>query len=298
MTGQMFGAAYLVDVLRGSQSQRVLQRHHDRLPVYGAGKEQPAAYWRDLIEQFIRQGLVEQDMEHGSLHLTDGARQALDGAQVFVTQQKQRPQSAPAAAGYDAALFESLRELRRQIAAEHDVPPYVVFSDRSLVEMATHLPQSQAGFLTIHGVGERKLAQYGERFLDLIRTYCAEQGREEQVGPVEEESPHPGLKPRAKQVGELFAAGYSVEEIQDMYGVKRSRVMLHLYHCAQAGHKLPPERVLALSRLEPAERDRVLNLMAELGAERLRPIYDALGETIAFDELWIMRVYRLCLAPV
>ena len=122
LTGQVFGAAHIIDVLRGSQAEGVLRRRHDHLPVYGTGKEYSGAEWRHLVEQFIRQGLLAQDMQYGSLLLTDRGRGVLDGGRVFVRAERPRqpfgtgnqyPQGQEAYPAHDPALFEKLRALRR-----------------------------------------------------------------------------------------------------------------------------------------------------------------------------------------
>ena len=231
-TGQMFGVSRIVDILRGSRSAETLSRHHDRLPEYGTGQEHPAAEWRRLADEFIRLGLLEQDMEHGSLRLTPRGQAALDGAEVHVPAAAPRAAAAPATEpAHDAALFARLRALRRELADAADLPPYVVFSDRSLTEMATCFPQSEASFLAIHGVGRRKLAQYGERFLAAIRAYCAEHGlaeRPKTAAPAASTREPIVPKSRTEEVGRLFAAGQSVAEIGAMFGVTRGTVVQHL----------------------------------------------------------------------
>ena len=301
-TGQMFGVSRIVDILRGSRSAETLSRRHDRLPEYGTGQEHPAAEWRRLADEFIRLGLLEQDMEHGSLRLTPRGQAALDGAEVLVPAAAPRATVAPATEpAHDAALFARLRVLRRELADAADLPPYVVFSDRSLTEMATYFPQSEGSFLAIHGVGRHKLAQYGERFLAAIRAYCAEHGLQEQpkvtatVAPTRE-SITPGS--RKEEVGRLFAADHNVAEIQAMFGVTRGTVIQHLARCVWAGQRFAPERIRELSALNQEDQARVLAEFATHGTERLKPVFEALGETIPYDELHIMRMLALCLDGV
>jgi ATP-dependent DNA helicase RecQ len=312
LTGQVFGAAHLIEVLRGSRAEGVLRHHHDRLTVYGAGKERSSIAWRGLAEQFIRQGLLLQDMEHGSLQLTDRGRAVLAGERVLVAAEEvhgaapARSQPAPASE-YDPELFERLRTLRRTIADGENVPPYVVFSDRTLAEMATWFPASERSLLQVHGVGERKLARYGERFLATIRDYCAERGIVEKIRPVvpkqpgqtDEAAAAPARAERAQgrsaEVGERFVAGLPMTDLQALYGVKERTIVSHLYVYLRAGGRLPAERVLELSTVGPVERQRALAVMAEMGTAYLRPIYDALEGTVSFDELAILRLYYLCL---
>jgi ATP-dependent DNA helicase RecQ len=297
-TGQKFGAGHVIDVLRGSKAQNVLRWRHDRLQLYSAGAAQTAKRWRYLAEQFIRQGLLEQEMEHGTLRLTRQGEAVLRSGQVFVTPEP-RPAVAAEAAAYDEVLFGRLRALRREIAETLNLPPYIIFSDRSLVEMATYFPQSSQSFLAIHGVGERKLAQHGERFLAAIRAYCAERGLAERPKPAETPMltrASTGEKNRTAEVGELFAAGQSVAELQALYDVKQTTIVEHLSRCVRAGQTFPAGRILPLSRLSTEDQARVLAAIAELGAERLKPLFDALGGAISYDELAVMRLYYLCAA--
>jgi ATP-dependent DNA helicase RecQ len=297
-TGEIFGAGHIVDVLRGSRGQRVLQRRHDRLPMYGAGKDQPASWWRDLAEALIRDGWVEQDMEHGGLRLTTRGREALGGKDVTIT--IEAPRSVPvvaATAAYDMGLFERLRALRRELADAADVPPYVVFSDRSLAEMATCFPHSPTSLLAIHGVGQRKLAAYGEPFLAAIREYCAEHGLAERAHPVPAaEGPSgviDGPRRRWQEVGEAFAAGQTIEQLMALYNVKQGTIVEHLYRYVRAGRAFEPARIRPLSKLSAEDQERVLAVFAELGPDTLSPVFAALGGEVAYEELHVLRLVSL-----
>ena len=174
----------------------------------------------------------------------------------------------------------------------------MVFSDRSLTEMATCFPQSEASFLAIHGVGRHKLAQYGERFLAVIRAYCAEHGlaeRPKTAAPAALAREPIVPKSRTEEVGRLFAAGHTVAEIGAMFGVTRGTVVQHLARCVLAGQRFAPERIRELSALTPEDQARVLAEFTEHGTERLKPVFEALEETIPYDELHIMRMVALCL---
>jgi ATP-dependent DNA helicase RecQ len=188
-TGQRFGALYLIDVLRGSESERILKFGHDQLSTYGIGTEFDAWQWRSIIRQLVTRGLLAVDLEgYGGLRLTPGARSVLKGDESLMLRRetatasrakKVKKKKATAAllleTGTEAeseanqALFESLRELRRSIAVEQEVPPYVIFHDKTLAAMAMHRPVDDEGFLQISGVGQAKLERYGEQFLAAIR---------------------------------------------------------------------------------------------------------------------------------
>lgn len=299
-TGQMFGAMHIINVLRGSQAQEVLRRKHDRLPVYGQGRDLPAATWRRLAQEFIGQGLLVQDMGFGGLKLGPEAKRVMGGGQVLVATEPATAIVAPAAAGeisYDADLFNELRDLRRQLAAAANVPPYVVFSDRTLQEMATYFPQSAEPLLAIDGVGRRKLEKYGAALIGLIAAYCQRRGLAERAKPAQTpmaRATRSGNKRRFEEVGEFFAAGHSVADLQQMYGVTLGTIVSHLAQYAQAGGLVDGERVLAACALTPADRERVFAAIAEHGPERLAPIHEALGGTIDYAELHLLRLVWRC----
>jgi ATP-dependent DNA helicase RecQ len=294
-TGQMFGVSHIANVLRGSQAKKVLQRLHDRLACYGSGREHSDRQWSRFGQQFIAEGLLEQDMEHGSLRLTAAGREVLAGQRRVLVAAPELPAEAPAAPSYDAGLFQALRELRRELADAANVPPYVIFSDRTLVEMATYCPQTPQRLLDMDGVGQVKLERYGEAFLAVLRAYCAAHGQAERP-----KAPHApptltgGLaKRRFVEVGELFAAGYSVQQLQAQYGVQRSTILGHLSRFQQQGGAVDVQRVLAASTLTPEQQAQVLALFDELGTDALAPVFQALDGAISYEELHVMRLVYL-----
>lgn len=293
-TGEMFGVTHIIDVLRGSQAKGVLARRHDQLSTYGIGKEYTARQWRYLAQQFISQGLMQQDLEHGSLKLTPKAYQVFKGEQVFVVQEPAAKAGSAGGSGYDSVLFEKLRSLRRDMAEAVKVLPYVIFHDRTLIEMATYFPQSPERFLALDGVGQRKMDNYGESFLTLLRAYCVEHGLNERPRITKPSTPNLSTtsgKRRFEEIGELFAAGRSLDELQAIYSIQRSTIIFQLYNFHQAGGEVDAERVLLASTLSPDEQKRVLTHLAELGSGSLRPAFDALGGAITWDELHLMRLY-------
>jgi ATP-dependent DNA helicase RecQ len=287
-------------VLRGSKNKKLLARGHDRLSTYGIGRDYSTAEWKRLAQHFIQQGLLKQDMTHGGVSLTSAAWEVLRGnEQVFVVAPSAIRQAGPEAADYDKILFEQLRKLRKTLADAEGAPPYMVFSDRALVEMATYFPQSIPAFMAINGVGEVKMGKYGQPFLDAIRTYCGEQGipeRAKSTGPRLGSPTSRGDKRRFEEVGELFIDGRSVAELQDIYGVKRGTIINHLTTYLRAGGDVDAQRVRAASTLSQVQQEQVLTALDELGAGALRPVFDAFDGVISFDELHIMRLYYLCAA--
>ena len=294
-TGEIFGVTHIIKVLRGSRDQAVLNRRHDQLSTYGIGQEISTREWKRLAQAFIQQKLVEQDMQYGGLRLTPKAYDVFRGEVVLVVAEEKTPGPGPTSdLDYDALLFEALRVLRKQVADEAQVPPYVIFSDRSLIEMATYFPQSDSAFLATYGVAQRKLAAHGERFMALIRDYCAEHDLKERPRPGSLSSTTRSgstKKRRYQEVGELFASGYELEELQNLYKVKLSTIISHLSRYQQTGGDVDAERVLVASNLPSEQQEQVLALLDELGYERLGPIYTALDGKVSYDELRLIRLY-------
>ena len=180
--GQNFGVGYVVEVLRGSLNQRIKDHGHDKLSTYGIGKDQSHEYWMSVIRQLIHKGLLTQNITRNLvLQLTEAARPVLRGEVKLelavprlqpISSRKEKRNGLLDNANYDKRLFKELRGLRKQIAEDEEVPPYVVFNDATLVEMAQLMPMTEDEMLAINGVGHRKLERFGEAFMDLIIDYC------------------------------------------------------------------------------------------------------------------------------
>lgn len=175
-TGQRFGLHHIIAVLRGLNHQKIRELEQDKLSVYGLGKEKSQEYWISVTRQLIHLGFIRQNIvNHSALQLTEQARPllrseislelALPRLNLSATAYLQKTQTPRR---YDKDLFARLRFLRKQIADKENIPPYVVFNDATLQEMAEFLPTSKAEMLEINGVGERKLERFGEPFLQLI----------------------------------------------------------------------------------------------------------------------------------
>jgi ATP-dependent DNA helicase RecQ len=182
-TGQRFGVGQVLDVLRGARTQRIFDLGQDTLSTYGIGADQSAEYWGSLFRQLIHLGYLRQDVANYSvLKLTEGARPLLRGEQALIlpkprlkVAREKKPRRKAGEIDYDSALFENLRALRKRLADDAGVPPYVVFGDAALAEMAAFLPRDPEALLAINGVGKLKLQRYGEDFLEEIRSYLATQ---------------------------------------------------------------------------------------------------------------------------
>lgn len=181
--GQCFGAHYVIAVLRGMQNQKIIERQHDKLSVYSIGKDKSKEHWQSVIRQLIHLGFVQQVISelNPTLQLTESAKVILKGEEELelamprissISKIVHNPQRQ-GVANYDKDLFARLRFLRKQIADKENIPPYIVFNDATLQEMAQYMPTNNIEMLQINGVGSIKLERFGLPFIKLIQEHKA-----------------------------------------------------------------------------------------------------------------------------
>ena len=187
---QRFGVNYVIDVLRAKSNERIKRLGHEHLSTYGIGKETSQEEWHSIFRQLTHLGYIEQDIANYSvLKLTPKAKSILRGDETLMltkarvkvnrvnktTGTKSNTANKPSLdrLDHDAILFEKLRHLRKSLAQKAGIPPFMIFSDASLVEMSAFLPENESQFLSINGVGQKKLASYGEIFLEAINAHQA-----------------------------------------------------------------------------------------------------------------------------
>ena len=183
-SGERFGAAHLIDILRGAETEKVARFGHGRLPAFGAGADRGKNEWRSMIRQMVATGFLRLDIAgYGGLGITDKGRALLGGEGEFLHREDRAVAPSPAREtrgrpgpaepersldGDETALLNALKALRLELARERGVPAYVVFPDRTLVDMARRRPRTEAEFAEVHGVGAAKLKQFAEPFLAAI----------------------------------------------------------------------------------------------------------------------------------
>lgn len=300
-TGERFGSAHIIDVLRGSRNRKVLENGHDRLSTYGIGGDYSSEQWRYLANQFLHQGLLAQDQQFGGLSLTARAWEVLRGRENFsgypLPETKSELESgADASAGPENLrrdLFERLRTRRMALAQAENVPPDVIFSDRTLADMVARLPQDDQELLRIHGVGTVKLTRYGGLFSEIIRQYCIEHPEAKPAASALNTASgytSQGLKKRSREVGEAFNEGRSIADLTRQYAVRTDTIVDHLERYQQGGSPLRLNGLESALEVPQSLRDRALQAFRELGCERLRPIHEALEGAVDYEQLKILRM--------
>ena len=292
-----FGAAYIADVLRGSNAAKVKERGHDELSTWGLLKALDKDTVVSLVDQLVDQGaLYRETGPYPTVMLAAPAGPILKG-QVEVQFLRVRPPAeAPEApepgtlGGADAGLFDVLRRLRRTLADELGVPPYVVFGDTSLQDMARSRPTNEERFALVRGVGANKLAQFGPRFMEAIREWCESSGEAQNVGGL------PAKRVRREtsdtsvthsQAFVLFAEGHSVAVVAER--MQRAPSTTHQYLVDWIEAESP-------GSVEPwvssAVYARVSASLERVGGSRLKPVFDDLGGEVSYDELRIVAAHR------
>ncbi len=266
-TGEIFGAGHITDVLRGSASQKIMKFGHEALSTYGIGKDHSTNQWRHLMRQLIQKDLLFYEYEHGSLKLTPKAWEVLRGKEPFFGRMDeprkknvkgrnaiQRPHADEATA-FDPDLFEALRKKRKALADEANLPPYAIFHDRTLREMATTYPSNKEGMLALYGVGERKLEKYADAFLEIIREHLQTHPMPETPKPMQASEPATDPTPpenngkrRYIVIGERFNQGRTIEELAREFNIQQNTVIEHLFRYRRKNRPLRKD-VLINSRL-------------------------------------------------
>jgi ATP-dependent DNA helicase RecQ len=264
-TGESFGAGHLIDILTGNATDKVRQRGHDRLPTFAVGKDLPRAGWQAVFRQMMGRDLIRPDPErHGALRMTEAARPVLRGEEPVhlredsVSAARSRPEPKALVADEDAPLLAALKAHRRRLAEAAKVPPYVIFNDRSLIEMAERRPATLDAFAGITGVGATKLERYGASFLEVITNEAVE-------------LPHPARRKLAGGAGaglfdRLQAAARALERGAD--GTEKP------LSCG-------PAQLARISRERPRDRAGIERILGERRAERFG---EAFLEALRSDE--------------
>ncbi len=275
-TGQRFGVNYVIDNLRGKKNARIEQNNHHQLSTYGIGEEYSVAEWRTIFRQLIALGIIDIDAErHGALRLTQKSRSILKGDQKLflrklsvastTTAPNKKSKSDVKIKPQDEPLWHALREIRHKLAEEHGVPAFVVFHDSTLRDMVKYRPQTLQQMLTISGIGEQKLARFGQQFLDVIRLF-----------PVSSLLQN-NLSDTVNQTLILFEQGLGIDEIARERELKTSSIYSHLADTIAAGY-LQIDDVI---KLPAADYQIIIQTMETLEGEqegKLKPVFEALDE--------------------
>ncbi|MFA5871938.1 MAG: DNA helicase RecQ [Parcubacteria group bacterium] len=295
-TGERFGASYIIDVLIGAKNKKILERGHRKLSVYGIAPDFSKEELRHIIGQLIAKKLIAKSGdEYPILAISRRGKGFIKGREEIrlsklKSSAESSQKSAVAEAEYDRELFDRLRILRKKIADEKGVPPFVVFGDLALVQMSLHLPQSEDSFSKISGVGEEKLKQYGKIFTEVIRAYAKQNNLSEKNIPVKRTASERRLKRAGstyQETKKLLLQKMSIEKIAGMRGVTAGTITAHIEKLVGAGEKID------ISHLRPPAKkmEKIKSAFQKSGGMALSPVREMLGGEFSYDELRIARLF-------
>ena len=294
-TGERFGSTYVAQVLRGADNAQTRQRGHQGLSVYGIVDDYTHAALRELMTMLVSRGLLVQGVEYPTLSVTAEGRH-------FLKQREQirlpTPNSLSARStrrtsdlAYDQVLFEKLRKIRTRLSAELGVPPYAVFGDAPLREMAHYYPLSEDSFLKINGVGQKKLEDFGPEFLKVIRSYAAANGLKE--APIVQARTTPTKRKRSSrsdtlsQTRELAMQGHSPASIAEARGLALTTIEGHLAELVETGAIADPGPYLP----DGARLEEIRAAFETIGDAALKPVKEHLGDGFEYGELSLTRAF-------
>ncbi len=292
-TGQRFGVSYLIDFLRGSQA-KTIRDEHKNLKTYGVGadvsKENWFEYFRDLIEQGF---LAQTEGQYPTIVLTDKSPDVLRGntqvelMKVQIRETKKDSLTNQNAPEYFADLFDDLKRVRTKFAKAENVPPYVIFSDATLIEMASYLPKNPDEMRRISGVGDLKLQKYAADFLAAISNYCETNNLKSRIAQ-KSNKPERKSRPKKDQTGadtystslDMFKSGLDIGEIAEARGIARSTVEAHLTRFLETG-EVTLEEIVDQDKIETIRR---AILRSETGGA-VAPVKELLGDNYSYGEI-------------
>ena len=288
------GLNHVVEVLTGADTEKIRKWDHTQLSTYGIGKEHSRPEWAAIGRELVRLGFLRQTTDKFSvLELTNAGGAALkERRKITLTKPAVVPETKVHHVGEiscDEVLFDRLRQLRKQLADERDVPAYIVFSDVALRQMARNYPQTESEFARISGVGEKKLREFGEIFLGEIAAYLQTNARqifadESFTAPAAPPPSRSSLGDSARETLRRFRAGNSVEQIARERDVTTGTIYGHLAEGIERGEPVDLQRVFIVTEL--AEVAAAFN---RNGFGALGPVFEALGGKIDYGRLRIFR---------
>jgi len=263
-----------VNVLRGSQNAKLYDKQYHLLKTYGIGKELSFNDWSDYFVQLTNVGALEIAYnESSALKITPfGWRILKEDAQIQLSKPLDKKRKTPkpkkeSKKAKNSSLFENLRSLRAQLAKAENVPPYIIFSDKSLKDMQNLMPTNSTAFLEVSGVGKNKAHKYGSKFLEVITQF---------------KSTDTKAKKSTKMVSfELYASGLTVPEISLSRGLKDATVLSHLVDAYTEGHHVDLASFITQVVLDEVKRA----LKACDNPEGLKPIFEFLNEEVSYNDI-------------
>jgi ATP-dependent DNA helicase RecQ len=280
--GERFGINYCLDVLIGGKSSRLLNNGHASLRSYGSGKTLPKKIWHGFIRELIQRKYLDLEGEYPVIKLNQKSRDILSKSNAGAKNDKiylvkpqtiEKPRIEHDAA--DDGLFEKLRTLRKTLADAGNLPPYMIFNDATLKQMAARRPCDPEDFRKITGVGDKKLERYGGIFIGEIRRFCEKY----------DSSGHPVKKKLSENITlEMLDQGLDLDEITLRRNLSLNTVYGHIEKLILADENIEIEKLIKKDKIET-----ISNAILELGGGSLKPIKDRLGDNYSYGEIRLVK---------
>ncbi|WP_462325773.1 DNA helicase RecQ [Desulfoplanes sp.] len=309
-TGQRFGVAHLTEVLLGNATKPILKFGHDKVSTFGIGTDLDKRGWASVYRQLASAGALYVDVEnYGSLKLNDKSWAIMRGQETVKfrtdptpTPKKNRSRPSGSRAAIELTteesktLWESLRTLRREIAEKQNVPPYTVFADKTLLEMVTFRPTTMEGMSALYGIGQSKLAHYGQTFLDGLKAHGAKHGRPTDLPDLPEPAPTRPPRNERQELSDtenlsldLFRKLGSISAVAKERGLKTSTITGHMAQAVRLG-EVTAQEVTGLNDEELAAIRTTFEKLRNDGVVALKPVSEALGGKYDYGVLKCVRM--------
>lgn len=281
---ERYGAGYVVDFLRGSNAAKILEEHK-QLKTFGVGSDVSKENWTSIIRDLLAQGyLAKSEGTYPLLKLTPKSKTVLSGVEkVMITRSKEIEEITPADQSYEKFLLQQLKEVRKKIAQEENVPAYIVLSDATLLELATYLPHNKQEFLKISGFGEVKIERYGKYFWEVVAAYCKEHRLSSRIHLKVAKRKRPDKPERetdTKKLSlDLWRAGDDIAQIADKRNLSISTIENHLAFYIEQG---------AISIHDVVEERKIHSIKAAIqqtNSVALAPAKQLLGDDYSYGEI-------------
>lgn len=288
---EKFGLGYIVDLLRGSASEKI-KTEHKQLSVYGIGKDKPKDEWMHYTKELLASGYLQMsDGQYPLLKLTEKSKAVLfKGEKVYLHAPVQIVTTIKEPVvyqqhAYEKELFENLKRLRNKMAHEENVPAYLILSDSSLMDLATYLPLAATDLSKISGFGMYKIERYGQPFLEMVQDYCNEQGLDTRIELKQPKRERRTATPRERETDtkklslDLFKSGMSVEDIAAQRVLSPNTIESHLAYYLSKSQ-------LDIAALVPADkRELIIAAIQRFGKNGLKQLKENLPEEISYGEI-------------
>lgn len=308
-TGQYFGIRHIVDIVSGADTNRIRELRHNEIKTYGAGKHKEKKHWQFIVDELLAQDAIVQDGgQYPVLMLTKKGsdilygKERIEGLKREEIRKKTKAFKVSGFELYDEILFDRLRVLRKKLAEEHKVPPYIIFSDMTLHRMCIYYPATLTDMRTISGVGDTKLERYGADFTKEIKAHLDENPgisipdrKPVAIPVVPKDRPASGMastSPQKAKVGtiektyELFNKGLSIKEIAKERNLAVSTITGHLENLIRDGRDIEIDRLV-----DPAKRNTIEELFLTLKTWNTGPVVEHSKGSVSYDEAKIVRAY-------